>query len=617
MTTKKSGAAKGAAAKSAARKGGAKQASASGSGKVATKKSATKKSAAIDRLRRAGVAPVKARARGTKAFELGTTVERTQKGSKKKLPVASVMASAATARAPVTKLIIIGTPTTGRRRVSAERTLPAAVLTPALSSVIEIAFLEAARKFVPQINIHPRKIIPPVPEGKLVADVNPTPPLALETSVPMAVMMSEAASVPGGDGGPLTDDNSLVLVRNVQLSSVADNDAGSHVNEPSVASNGEVVFYTGNWYAAISLDGGATFKFVDPYTSFPDPPGLKFCCDQVVHYIESIDTFVWSLQYMAHPQTGENVQRLAFAKTEDVKLGRWRLFDISSQSVGQPGRLLDFPDLSVGRNMLYLTTNSFEAGHWRAAVLVRIPLAGISSGTFTAEHTTSTENSGFRMAQYCATRLFWAAHETTSSLRIFSWDESEPQPSFHDATVASWSAGSPPYSSQTPDGRNWLGRADPRLTGGAKTGNELWFAWGSNSGGANNRPHPFVQIARLDAATFKLIDNFNIWDAEAGVAYAGLASNANGEVGVSYAIGGGGRFPTHVVGILSGVRKEVTTFISTRGPDNNKWGDYLTVRRHYPNQKLFAATGYTLQSGEGNSDAAPNFTLFGRALDVS
>jgi hypothetical protein len=56
--------------------------------------------------------------------------------------------------------------------------------------------------------------------------------------------------------------------------------------------NGNVVFYTGNWYAALSSDGGNTFQYVDPFTAFPDPPNMGFCCDQVVQYIPQIDTFV-------------------------------------------------------------------------------------------------------------------------------------------------------------------------------------------------------------------------------------------------------------------------------------------------------------------------------------
>ncbi|MGI9107567.1 MAG: hypothetical protein ACR2G4_15120 [Pyrinomonadaceae bacterium] len=488
-------------------------------------------------------------------------------------------------------------------------------LTPAISDVIEVEYLDQARKFVPQTKIHVRKEIPVPEEGAEVLDHNPTQPLALDMPQPLAMLMA----APGG-GAPaiLANTDSLSLVRNVQLGSVADNNTASNVGEPSVASNGEVVFYTGNWYAAVSFDGGQTFKFVDPASAFPNPPGMRFCCDQVVHYIRRIDTFVWLLQYTTNPASGENIQRLAFAKTADVRLGRWRTFDIVPQSLGLPGTFLDYPDLAVGTNMLYVTMNGFRNNQWNATILVRLPLSGIRTGNITAQRTVSTANFNFRVAQHCGTRAFWASHLNTSTLRVFSWDETAAQPSFRDVAVARWSLG--PFTSLTPDNRNWLQRADPRLTGATKRGSELWFAWGSASGGANNRPNPFIQIARIRSADFSLIENVNIWDATSGTCYAALSTNSRNEVGVSYMIGGGGingRFPTHVIGILTGMRRDVTTFAGTRGPADQKWGDYLTVRRNYPNTKLFAATGYTLQGGAGTTDATPHYTLFGRSGDIT
>jgi hypothetical protein len=377
-----------------------------------------------------------------------------------------------------------------------------------------------------------------------------------------------------------------------------------------VATNDQVVFYTGNWYAAISVDGGATFRFVDPFTAFADPQGMGFCCDQVVHYIRKIDTFVWLLQYTQN-NAGENIQRVAFAKTADAKLGKWRAFDITPESLGLPGVFLDFPDLAVGANMLYVTANGFLGQNWTATVLVRIPFSGIAGGNITAQHTVSRDNFNFRVAQNCGARAFWASHQNTSTLRVFSWDETAPQPAFRDVTVASWAAGD--YQSATPDGFNWLGRADPRILGATKAGNELWFGWGANSGGANNRPKPYVQIARVRATSFGVIDNMNLWDANFAINYAALTTNAKGEVGVSYMFGGGGRAPSHAVGILSGTRSDIITANGAHGPSGNRWGDHLTIRRHYPNRSLFAATGYTLQNGSGAQDGNPRFVLFGRS----
>src|SRR5205814_9830980 len=46
-----------------------------------------------------------------------------------------------------------------------------------------------------------------------------------------------------------------------------------------------------------------------------------------------------------------------------------------------------------------------------------------------------------------------------------------------------------------------------------------------------------------------------------------------------------------------------------------EWGDFLTVRPFFPDQQLFAATGYVLkrQSDGQNRDATPHFVIFGRA----
>jgi hypothetical protein len=96
----------------------------------------------------------------------------------------------------------------------------------------------------------------------------------------------------------------------------------------------------------------------------------------------------------------------------------------------------------------------------------------------------------------------------------------------------------------TPDGFNLLNRSDPRILGATtvtrEDGNhELWLSWNAESGGSNRRPNPYVQIARISADDFTVRENINLWDANFAIAYAALTSNGGGEVGVSYAFGGG------------------------------------------------------------------------------
>ena len=490
----------------------------------------------------------------------------------------------------------------GRGKRDAGGTLASEPLAGRNSETVTIPYVDEAPVVERPREIHPRRIIPTVPEGPEATDAHPTPRLALDEG-PRAFGMGMLA---------LTDD--LTLVRNVELDSVADNNVASDVGEPSLATNGDVVFYTGNWYAAVSVDGGQIFRYVNPYTAFPDPPGMRFCCDQVVHYIRAIDTFVWLLQYSQNA-AGANLQRLAFATTDEVRQGRWRTFDLTPDSLGFPGLFLDFPDLAVGKNMLYVSTNGFAGPNWSATFLVRLPLAGIASGTITAQHTTSQNNFNFRVAQGCGTVAYWASHNSTSSLRVFSWDEAAAQPSFTDTVVASWSRAQP-YQSLTPDNINWLGRADYRILGATKAGNNLWFAWSANKGGANNRPQPYVQIARVSATTFNVLENINLWDAQAAISYPALATNSASEIGVAYAIGGGTRHPSLAIGILTGTPRHVVAAEGTRTPQRGRWGDYFTVRRHYPQQRTFAAAGYTFQQGPGPQDGSPRFVLFGRTGEV-
>jgi hypothetical protein len=423
---------------------------------------------------------------------------------------------------------------------------------------------------------------------------------------------------------PMATSDEIVLVTNTELAAPGQTSTASSVGEPSVAINGNIVVFTGNWYAATSSDGGKSFKFIDPASSFPDPsPTSQFCCDQVVHYISKIDMFVWLLQY--GPSSGDNIQRLAFAKTADVVAGKWRLFDITTAILKVNGAFLDFPDIAVGANNLYVTTNIFGPGNQVGSGVIRIPFSGIETGKVTATPFVSTDFQSFRVTQNCGTTAFFAAHENTSTLKVFSWDEGQKDPVAHSVGVARWIGGNG-YISRTPDGRRWLDRADPRITGATMVNSELWFAW-SVDRNSNHRPNPFIQIARIDAANLTLIDNINLFDATNATCYGALSTNASGEVGVSYMIGGKTLAPSHVVGILGvapHTRKDLVVAKGDRGPldpDTGKgeWGDYLTCRRVYPTETLFAATGFTMKGtgNDTNRDATPRFVVFGRAADIS
>jgi hypothetical protein len=460
-----------------------------------------------------------------------------------------------------------------------------------------VELLEAPPTFEKPPSLQPRRLLPVVPAGKQRHFHSMTPEIDL----------NEATAALG----------EIALDTNTPLTGPGAQNTASSVGEPSLAMNGQIVFYTGNWYAAASTDAGKTFTYINPATAFKqfDPPGSSFCCDQVVNYIPSLDTFVWLLQY--GPSRGDNIQRLAFAKTADVAAKKWTLFDINTTMLGVKGAFLDFPDLAVGANALYVTSNVFTDTQV-GSVVVRIPFAGIAAGNIVARTFLSFDYDSFRVAQNCGDTAYFAAHKDTSTLVVHSWPEADDAPVPHMLGVTTWKGGNG-YVSALPDGRRWLDRIDPRITGATLAKDEAWFAWTVDTG-SNNRPRPFVQIARIDATDVTLLENVNIFDPVSATAYAALNTNANGEVGISYMLGGGPKYPSHIVGILTEPRKYLETSAGTRGPKDpssgkGEWGDYLTVRRANPREQLFAASGFTmLGTGNGqNRDVTPRFVIFGRA----
>src|SRR5207244_1054483 len=86
---------------------------------------------------------------------------------------------------------------------------------------------------------------------------------------------------------------------------------GSIIAEPSVGSSGVGVLETWNWYAAVSMDGGADFSYLNPYTMFPSSYG-GFCCDQTAYYEPSRDLYFWILQY-SPDGSNNNAIRVAWA----------------------------------------------------------------------------------------------------------------------------------------------------------------------------------------------------------------------------------------------------------------------------------------------------------------
>ena len=405
---------------------------------------------------------------------------------------------------------------------------------------------------------------------------------------------------------------SIVFYKNISLTDANIGGGTSTVGEPNVANNGDNIFYTGNWYATRSYDGGGSWSAVNPYTTLPKVDG-GFCCDQTLIYEHSRDILVWVLQYIE--ENGRNTLRVAISPGAAMNNWYWWDFQPAAVNADWDGEWFDYNHVATSNNFLYVGTNAFTVStpsRFARSVILRFPLDALANGSNLDYRSYSTTTYGsLRCVQGARDVMFFASHSSTSQMRVFKWPEATNSVSTFDVNVSLWSR-SQPYFSAGPDGNNWLGRCDHRITGGAIAGDVLTFAWTSNN--FNERPRPYVRVVNISAANESLINEPDIWNQEMAFAYPALCPNNRGDLGITLFAGGGDYHPGHVVGVRDaqrGVWDLAASRYGTNGPDDGKWGDYLGILPYSDSGASWIASGYTLRGGSNRTDIEPRVVQFG------
>ena len=146
--------------------------------------------------------------------------------------------------------------------------------------------------------------------------------------------------------------------------------------------------------------------------------------------------------------------------------------------------------------------------------------------------------------------------------------------------------------------------------------------WSSASQPSAGRPMPYIRVARFAVAGMVLLDTPDIWNPDFAFLYPYAAPNVSGGLGVSLFLGGGPFLPTHNVCISDDLNalpppwECAGTIGSTQGPTANQWGDYVSVRTHWPRANTWRATGYGLSGGGGGNNVTPVYIEFGRGRDL-
>jgi len=409
----------------------------------------------------------------------------------------------------------------------------------------------------------------------------------------------------------------ITILSRRNLPGTATAGATSTVGEPSVARLDDQALYTGNWYAAKSGDDGANWVHLDPSTFFPSADD-GFCCDQTTLYDPSRNLFVWLLQYAR--TAFRNTLRLAVKGGPTLEDdSAWRFWDFVPDRIDPAwtDQWFDFNHAALSDNFLYVVTNTFtttEPETFTRCVVFRVSLDDLRSGVSPRVDFFETSNFSLRCSQGATDTMYFGSHvdEPPARLRVFRWRETDATASSFDLPVASWQGGNG-YFAPGPDGRNWLGRSDPRITAGWVSAGVIGFMWTVDRAGT--RPQPHVRVARIDEASLSLRDEPDIWSQQVAFAFPDVCPNGDGEIGVTLFFGGGPAFPSHAVGAwddAAGRWELRASRNGTHGPADGKWGDYLTCRPGHAVASRWAATGFVLNGGSDLSFVQPFVVQFSR-----
>jgi hypothetical protein len=345
--------------------------------------------------------------------------------------------------------------------------------------------------------------------------------------------------------------------------------------------------------------------------AFPPADG-GFCCDQTALYDPSRDLTFWLLQYIE--QGGANTLRVAVKRGATLGDSDWYWWDFRPAQVSQAwqGEWFDYNHAALSNDNLYVASNAFRDNDWTRAVVFRLPLDDLAGGQgLSYDYFQTTENGSLRCTQGAQETMYFASHNRSGQIRIFSWPEDATAVTQIDVDVSPWDASN--YNTPGPDGNEWLSRCDDRMTGAWVARGVIGVMWSAGRLG-DARPFPYARVVRLDESSKAVIDEPDIWNRGYAYAYPDACPNDRGDVGITVFRGGGARHPGHIVGawdnasrrwMLQGSRN------GTNGPSDRKWGDYLTCRRHSPDGLSWLAAGFTLQGGSTLNEVQPCVVHFG------
>ncbi len=426
------------------------------------------------------------------------------------------------------------------------------------------------------------------------------------------------------------------LYRKTTFGGAIPNGYKSNVMGSSAAQNGKSAFFSGNWFAARSTDGGVSWQYLNSFDGFAD-----FCCNQVMLYNSAYNMLLWYRQGMSNA-SGVNRFLLSVSTDGGDTFCTYQTFPTNTNA-SWTNQWWDYPRLQVGADYLYITSNLFNAAnHWTRTVMLRWPLDKLAACSgFGYNFTSTTTWFTWAPVQNADHTMYFASNNPTSSpynrLRIWTWrEDSAVVNSNTTLTIPAWAytnRGQAVCGSST---NNWAARADDRVLTGARyllhTTNVtlpgrtvLGWWWNVKAGSGFAQPH--VDGVAVYENTLSLLPGAQarptLYDSGSCTLFPSVAANARGDLGAVLNISAG---PEKVPAVAFLMQDDYSTAlprgtyytVQTSGarPSDRRWGDFNSVQPMSPVQTTWVGAGHYLPgTSPCSACAAPVFFNFGRARD--
>ncbi len=387
---------------------------------------------------------------------------------------------------------------------------------------------------------------------------------------------------------------------------------GSVVNEPSLAQAGGVVFFTGNWYAARSTDGGLSWSYANPFADMAD-----FCCDQDVVYDRGRNLLLWYRQAVGN-QTGQN--RFVLSVSTD-RGETWCSYSVSPTNLNSSwntNQRFDFPHLGLSNNYLYIHTG-MGGTEAPSAVVLRFPLDALAICSGFSFWWWDQVSYWGGPAQGATTTMYYGDHRgQEDSFRVYAQPEDSTSIFWADVSIPRWLL-EQGDTCPSPDGQNWCSRSDSVVRAGWVSRGSVGFMWHARAG--NGFPYPYLEAATFDEEDMTYIGRPYVWNGSGTWHYPFISPNARGDLGLTAYFGSSSTYPSPCFLIDDDYSPNPPPpweaySLSSSTIGGPAFGDYVRNRAFQPSQLGWVTSVYTLQSDQGNVSPAPSFFILGRQRDL-